>query len=156
MSRPRVVIVGDVILDRDVTGRASRLSPDAPVPVVDVETTRERPGGAGLAARLCATADVDVTLVAPIADDAPGRRLTEVLSSELTLVTLPHEGPTRCKTRVLTSGQVVVRLDEGGPGTPVRPPIGDLRRLLAAADLVLVSDYGAGVTRDPGLRRLYA
>lgn len=152
MSRPHIVIVGDVILDRDVTGQASRLSPDAPVPVVDVVATHERPGGAGLAARLCAAADVDVTLVAPIADDAAGRRLADVLSAELALVPLPHGGPTRTKTRVLTGGQVVVRIDDGGPGVPVQPSLEAVRRALRSADLVLVSDYGAGTTRDDGLR----
>lgn len=157
MNRPpRVVIVGDVILDRDVSGSATRLSPDAPVPVVDVEMTAERAGGAGLAARLCAADDAVVTLIAPIADDSPGRRLTELLSAGLTLVPLPHGGPTRCKTRVLTNGQVVVRLDDGGPGTPVQPPHDTVRRHLHSADLVLVSDYGAGTTRDAGLRRLCA
>lgn len=156
MSRPHVVVVGDVVLDRDVAGQASRLSPDAPVPVVEVDAVGERAGGAGLAARLCAAGDADVTLIAPIADDPAARRLTDLLSAELTLVPLLHEGPTRCKTRVLAGGQVVVRLDDGGPGAPVRPPLETVQRILRAADLVLVSDYGAGTTRDAGLRRLSA
>ncbi|MFD7512356.1 D-beta-D-heptose 1-phosphate adenosyltransferase, partial [Streptomyces sp. NPDC059853] len=52
MSGRPIVVVGDVLLDRDITGRAGRLAPDAPVPVVDVADERCRPGGAGLAAAL--------------------------------------------------------------------------------------------------------
>ncbi len=156
MSKPSVVVVGDVVLDRDITGRAERLCPDAPVPVVDVDGVRERPGAAGLAAQLCASGSVDVTLVAPLAPDAAGRRLAAMLSSDLTLVPLPHEGPTRHKTRVLAGGHVVVRLDEGGPGDPVDPPLDVIRDALRRADVILVSDYGAGTTRHAGIRELLA
>ena len=156
MSRPSVVVIGDVVLDRDISGRAERLSPDAPVPVVDVDGVRERPGAAGLAAQLCASGAVEVTLAAPIASDPAGRRLAAMLSSDLSLVPMPHEGRTRHKTRVLSRGQVVVRFDEGGPGEPVEPPVDVLRDVLRAADVVLVSDYGAGTTRHPAIRELLA
>ncbi|WP_249043257.1 bifunctional heptose 7-phosphate kinase/heptose 1-phosphate adenyltransferase, partial [Georgenia thermotolerans] len=157
-ARAHVVVVGDVVLDADVDGRVERLSPDAPVPVVDVTGRRESPGGAGLAALLCA-AGAQVTLVAPVADDAAGARLAAQLERHLTLVRLPHQGGTRTKTRIRSGGQSLVRVDDGGPGAP-----GDLdaeareavREVLAAADAVLVSDYGAGVTRDPALRDLLA
>src|SRR5690606_31196630 len=102
----------------------------------------------------CAASDTEVTLVAPLATDQPGRRLAAMLRSDVTLVPLPHEGPTRHKSRVLSRGQVVVRLDGGGPGTPADPPLEPVERALRGADVVLVSDYGAGVTRDPGLRGL--
>ncbi|GAA4285695.1 PfkB family carbohydrate kinase [Georgenia daeguensis] len=156
MSRdvPHVVVVGDVVLDRDVDGRVERLSPDAPVPVVDVTGTRESPGGAGLAALLCAAGGARVTLVAPVADDGPGERLAAHLRGSLTLVALPHEGGTRTKTRVRSSGQSLVRVDDGGPGAPGEVPTAEVAAVLAAADAVLVSDYGAGVTRDPALRAL--
>ena len=156
MSMPSVVVIGDVVLDRDISGRADRLSPDAPVPVIDVDRVRERPGAAGLAAQLCASRGVDVTLAAPIASDPAGQRLAAMLSSDLSLVPIPHEGPTRHKTRVLARGQVVVRFDEGGPGEPVDPPLDVVRDVLGAADVVLVSDYGAGTTRHPAIRELLA
>lgn len=156
MTKPSVVVIGDVVLDRDITGRAERLSPEAPVPVVDVDGVRERPGAAGLAAQLCASGAVDVTLAAPVASDAAGQRLAAMLSSDLNLVPLPHEGPTRHKTRVLAGGHVVVRLDEGGPGEPVDPPLDLVRSVLRDADVILVSDYGAGTTRHLGIRELLA
>lgn len=149
----RVVVLGDVLLDRDVVGRAERVCPDAPVPVVDVDEVRRRPGGAGLTALLCAQAGVDVTLVAPFAEDEAGAELRTLLtSSGVDVVALAHRGPTRRKTRVRAAGQSLLRLDDGGPGAPVAPDGGLVRETLLAADLVLVSDYGAGTTTDPVLR----
>ncbi|MFI9485408.1 PfkB family carbohydrate kinase [Promicromonospora sp. NPDC052451] len=156
-ARPLVVVVGDVLLDRDVDGTVTRLAPDAPVPVVDVAQVRQSPGGAGLAALLCAPR-ADVVLVAPLADDADGEELRRQLA-DVTLVPLGHEGPTRRKTRVRSSGQSLVRVDEGGPGTPagVTPETAEpVREALARCDAVLVADYGGGVTRDPLLRELLA
>jgi D-beta-D-heptose 7-phosphate kinase / D-beta-D-heptose 1-phosphate adenosyltransferase len=153
---PRIVVVGDVVLDRDMAGRADRVSPDAPVPVVDVDSVQESPGAAGLAALLCCGPGVEVSLVAPVADDPEGRRLARLLRAELDLLPIPHQGPTRRKTRVRSLGQSLVRLDSGGPGFPSDPPLPAVRDVLSGADVVLVSDYGAGVTREPGLRDLLA
>src|SRR5215217_6020321 len=105
MSRPHVVVVGDVVLDRDVDGRSDRLCPDAPVPVVDVTSRRESPGGAGLTALLVAASGARVTLVAPLADDDGGRVLARHLEPHLALVPLGHEGATRRKVRVRSAGQ---------------------------------------------------
>ncbi|MCM3660531.1 PfkB family carbohydrate kinase [Georgenia satyanarayanai] len=147
-------MVGDVVLDADVDGQVTRLSPDAPVPVLDVSATRHSPGGAGLAALLCTGR---VTLVAPIADDEHGDRLVAELEEHLTVLRLPHEGGTRRKTRIRSGGQSLVRVDDGGPGTPGEGlPLEEVAQVLASADAVLVSDYGAGTTHHPGLRQLLA
>jgi rfaE bifunctional protein nucleotidyltransferase chain/domain/rfaE bifunctional protein kinase chain/domain len=151
------VVVGDVVQDRDVHGHSDRLSPDAPVPVVDVDAVHDSPGGAGLTALLCVAAGADVTLVAPLADDAAGRRLVEQLGARMRVLALPHRGGTRRKTRIRSGGQSLARLDDGGPGAPdVLPPelLDRVAAELAAADVVLVSDYGAGTTRDADLRNL--
>lgn len=154
MNRPAVVVVGDVVLDADVEGTVERLAPDAPVPVLDVAATRESPGGAGLAALLCAAAGARVTLVAPVAEDEWGDRLATLLTEHVELVRLGHDGATRRKTRLRSQNQSLVRVDDGGPGTPQHVPVAAVEKALAAADVVLVSDYGAGVTRDPALRTL--
>ena len=65
-----LVVIGDTLLDRDIDGQVRRICPDAPVPVLDEETTSDRPGGAGLAACLAATHGYEVVLVTAIADDA--------------------------------------------------------------------------------------
>lgn len=150
----RIVVVGDAVLDRDVSGRAERVAPDAPVPVLDVDRVRESPGGAGLTALLCSAPGVEVQFVAPIADDEPGRRLASMLRAQVGLLALPHQGPTRLKTRLRSAGQSLLRLDEGGPGAPDQPDLAGVANVLAGADVVLVSDYGAGTTAHPGLRSL--
>ncbi len=169
--RRRVVVVGDAVLDRDLAGRSERLAPDAPVPVVDLQTTTESPGGAGLTALLVAegsagarpgTAPADVVLVAPLADDDAGRRLRtslEQAASPVAVVALGHRGGTRTKTRVRVAGQALLRLDDGGPGSPEPLDAAARQRLeevLASADVVLVSDYGAGTTSDPSVRAALA
>jgi D-beta-D-heptose 7-phosphate kinase/D-beta-D-heptose 1-phosphate adenosyltransferase len=154
--RRRIVVLGDLVLDRDLLGRTERIAPDAPVPVLDVENVRESPGGAGLTALLCATGDVEVLLIAPVAQDPPGARLLAQLRARIDVLPLAHQGGTRTKTRVRSAGQSLLRLDEGGPGTPVEPPLDQVRAALAEADVVLVSDYGAGTTSDPGVRELLA
>lgn len=156
--RPRVVVVGDAVLDRDLLGRSDRVAPDAPVPVVDVTGLDESPGGAGLTALLVA-GRARTSLVAPVADDDAGLRLREALESPtggVEVVALGHAGGTRTKTRVRVAGQSLVRLDEGGPATPVDVDLVVLAEALADADVVLVSDYGAGTTRDPAVREALA
>ncbi|MBW0101319.1 PfkB family carbohydrate kinase [Pseudonocardia sp. KRD291] len=153
-----VVVLGDVLLDVDMLGAVERSCPDAPAPVVDVAGERARPGGAGLAAVLAAELPgVDrVVLVTALGDDEAGARLARLLAGRVELVALPLRGGTVCKTRVLTGGEVLARLDTGdgraAPG-PVPPQV---RRALHAADAVLVSDYGRGVAAHEGLRRALA
>nr|WP_076404997.1 PfkB family carbohydrate kinase [Cellulosimicrobium aquatile] len=146
-----MVVVGDVLLDLDVDGQVTRFSPDGPVPVVDTLGVRRSPGGAGLTA-LLATDGAGVRLVAPFGDDDAGSELRALLRPHLDVVALPQVGTTRRKTRVRSGGQTVVRVDDGGPARP-----GDLseraaRAALAGADVVLVSDYGAGTTHAGPVR----
>ena len=75
-----LVVIGDALLDRDLDGRAERLAPDAPVPVVDAVERHDRAGGAGLAAALAAAAGHAVTLVCALGDDAAGARVRELLA----------------------------------------------------------------------------
>ncbi|MEU0198307.1 MULTISPECIES: D-glycero-beta-D-manno-heptose 1-phosphate adenylyltransferase [unclassified Streptomyces] len=137
-----LVVVGDALLDRDLTGRAERLAPDAPVPVVDDCGERTRPGGAALAAYLAARDGRDVTLVAGVGDDPASRELRRLLEPWLTLIPLPLTGPLSEKTRVLAHDRPVVRLDRGAGRT--REATDTARAAVRAAPAVLVSDYGRG------------
>jgi D-beta-D-heptose 7-phosphate kinase / D-beta-D-heptose 1-phosphate adenosyltransferase len=153
VSRGPLVVVGDALLDRDLDGDVSRLSPDAPVPVVDAPTDTPRPGGAGLAALLAAHDGRDVVLVTALSQDAAGRQLAGLLrDAGVTVVDLGLDGATPEKVRVRSGGRSLLRLDHGGPAG--RP--GDLtdqgRRALAAAGAVLVADYGRGVAAQRGVR----
>jgi len=147
-----LVVVGDTLLDVDLHGTASRVAPDAPVPVVDCQRERHRAGGAGLAAVLAAgLRDTDVVLITALGQDRLGTRLRDLLSSHMQVIPLPLEGGTPCKIRVQASGQPVVRLD-AGDGRPCPGPVSpQAERALRQAGAVLVADYGRGMAAHPGL-----
>ncbi len=142
MNGPKpLVVVGDVLLDEDIEGVATRLSPDASAPVVDVTGGRRHPGGAGLAAVLAARGGREVVLVTALGDDAASDAVRRDLCGRVRLVEIPLNGTLPVKTRVLAGGRPVVRIDRGG-GTPGEPADGAVRDALAQAHAVLVSDYG--------------
>jgi D-beta-D-heptose 7-phosphate kinase / D-beta-D-heptose 1-phosphate adenosyltransferase len=153
VSRREVVVLGDCLLDRDVHGHVERVCPDAPAPVVDVDEVDARPGGAGLTALLAARDDVHVTLVAPMADDAEGARLRELLEAAgVRVLALGHEGATRVKTRIRAGGQSIARIDTGGTGRPLGGLTPEAAEAIGSADVVLVSCYGGGTTADAAVR----
>lgn len=141
-SKAPLVVVGDALLDRDLTGSADRLAPDAPVPVVAGCEERVRPGGAALTACLAAADGRHVTLITGLGDDPASTRLRELLAGRVELIALPLTGPLSEKTRVLARGRPVVRLDRGDGR--VRTATAQARAALRAAPAVLVSDYGRG------------
>ncbi|MEU7470162.1 D-glycero-beta-D-manno-heptose 1-phosphate adenylyltransferase [Streptomyces sp. NPDC044984] len=149
MTGPKpLVVVGDVLLDEDIEGVATRLAPDAPAPVVDVTGDRRHPGGAGLAAALAARGGRDVVLVTALGDDPASEAVRRELGGRVRLLELPLHGTLPVKTRVLAGGRPVVRIDRGG-GTPGEPDEA-VREALAGAHAVLVADYGrhtAGAVR---------
>jgi D-beta-D-heptose 7-phosphate kinase / D-beta-D-heptose 1-phosphate adenosyltransferase len=107
MTRAPLVVVGDALLDRDLDGRAERLAPDAPVPVVDDPAERRRPGGAALAATLAATLGRRaVVLVTALADDQAGAVLRGLLElAGVEVVDLGLDGQTPEKIRVRAEGR---------------------------------------------------
>jgi rfaE bifunctional protein nucleotidyltransferase chain/domain/rfaE bifunctional protein kinase chain/domain len=157
MTAGRLVVVGDALLDRDLDGRAERLAPDAPVPVVDAIDERPRPGGAGLAAAIASAAGHSVTLICALGDDAAGRRLDGLLrDAGVEVRDLGLRGGTPEKIRVRAGGRALVRLDRGGESSACGPLTDDGRRALREADAVLVSDYGRGVAAEPAVREALA
>jgi rfaE bifunctional protein nucleotidyltransferase chain/domain/rfaE bifunctional protein kinase chain/domain len=157
-DRAPLVVVGDALLDLDLDGRAERLAPDAPVPVVDDPTERPRPGGAALAATLAAVLDRrEVVLVTALARDEPGATLRRLLElAGVAVVDLGLAGPTAEKIRVRAAGRSLLRVDRGSrPGRV--GPLGDAgRRAIAGATAVLVADYGRGLAAEPGVRAALA
>ena len=147
-----IVVVGDALLDVDLVGTASRLTPDAPVPVVEDVDTRERPGGAALAAVIAAQSGAEVTLVAPFGDDDGAARLRALLAGRVRLIEIPATSPTAVKQRIRVGDHSVARLDSGGSVST----FGELPAAAAAAirdaAAVLVADYGRGTTSAPDVR----
>ena len=152
-----LVVVGDALLDRDLDGRAERLAPDAPVPVVDALEPHDRAGGAGLAATIAAAAGHAVTLVCALGDDVAGARVRALLESAcVSVCDLGLPGATPEKVRVRAGGRALVRLDSGGETRACGPLNEAARAALRGADAVLVSDYGRGVAAEPTVRAALA
>jgi D-beta-D-heptose 7-phosphate kinase / D-beta-D-heptose 1-phosphate adenosyltransferase len=153
----RLVVVGDALLDREVHGSVDRLSPDAPVPVLDEGESGSRPGGAGLAAALAAREGRPVTLVTALAADSGAAELRAELDRlAVEVVDLGLAGSTPEKVRFLAGGRPLLRLDRGGAPESVGRPSAAARAAIGRADAVLVSDYGRGVARQPELRAAIA
>jgi D-beta-D-heptose 7-phosphate kinase/D-beta-D-heptose 1-phosphate adenosyltransferase len=154
--RPRICVVGDLLADADVHGEAQRLSPEAPVPVVDEKNVVHRAGGAGLAATMAVRGGASVTLVAAVADDEAGSRLRSLLAAEwVGICALPWDGTTIEKVRIGAAGVPMLRLDRGEGRIPADLPPLAVRRATEAitgADAVLVADYGRGVAAHPVVR----
>jgi len=144
----RVLVVGDVMLDRYWFGEVSRISPEAPVPIVHVKKTEERPGGAANVARNIASLGGHATLLSVIGDDEAGRALTDLLAKE-NVTTHFHKDatlPTTVKLRVIGRQQQLMRIDfETPPSREVlEDKLDDFESMVDAHDLVILSDYGKG------------
>ncbi|WP_269856920.1 PfkB family carbohydrate kinase [Streptomyces sp. RPT161] len=142
MRKRPLVVVGDALLDRDIDGQATRLAPDAPAPVVEVHGVRTRPGGAGLAAALAARDGREVILVTALGQGEADDTVRSLLADRVRIVDFPLNGTIPVKSRVRAGNRPLARLDDGGgtPGEPTEP----VRRAIAEAGAVLVSDYGRG------------
>src|SRR5436305_110383 len=116
----RVLVFGDVMLDRYCAGSAQRISPEAPVPVVRVQHEWDSPGGAANVAASLAALGADVTCAGVVGSDAAGAALRQRLAERgvRTLILVETDGnPTVTKTRVIANHQRLARLDvDGEPG----------------------------------------
>ncbi|WP_411150167.1 PfkB family carbohydrate kinase [Streptomyces sp. A30] len=152
----RLVVVGDVVLDRDITGIADRLSPEAPVPVVADAEDVDRPGGAGLAAVLAAREPGwRVTLVCGLGQDTHGARARGMLhEAGVEVIDLAIGGTTPVKTRVRAADRTLLRFDTAAD--PLRlGPLPDIARArLEEAAAVVVCDYGRGIAAHGELRQV--
>jgi D-beta-D-heptose 7-phosphate kinase/D-beta-D-heptose 1-phosphate adenosyltransferase len=151
----RITVVGDVLLDVDINGAATRLSPDAPVPVVDVADIRRRAGGAGLVATVLAQDGHDVALVTALSDDDGASHLRRALTGVAVLAGAPL-APTPTKTRVRIGTHPMVRFDEGCAPAPVPSSTGEMLAAIASAEAIVVADYGRGITANTDIRSALA
>lgn len=148
ICRTRILVAGDVMLDRYWFGDVSRISPEAPVPVVHVTRNEDRIGGAGNVARNAAALGAQVTLLSVAGRDEAGQALRALLEAESFTVQM-HEDPdysTITKLRVIGRQQQLLRVDfETQPGHEVlAAKLEAYAQLLADCDAVILSDYGKG------------
>lgn len=148
LSSARVLVVGDVMLDRYWFGDVSRISPEAPVPVVKVEKSEERPGGAANVARNASSLGAQVTLLSVVGDDEAGVALGRLMERENVRSSLHLDAAisTTVKLRVVGRQQQLLRIDfETTPSHEVlRAKLAEFEKLLAECDVVILSDYGKG------------
>lgn len=151
-STAKILVLGDVMLDSYYIGATERISPEAPVPVVKVQTIEQRPGGAANVALNAATLGAQVRLLSIVGDDAA----SQVLENELRAVGVEviflkqANYQTIIKQRVLSQNQQLLRLDFEIPLPLTLSPQAVLEKFqqqLAWADVVILSDYAKGVLR---------
>ena len=146
-----VLVVGDVMLDRTVEGTAARISPEAPVPVVTVARTVDRPGGAANVCSAVAAAGGQVRVVGCVGDDEAGSVVRRLLADRGVrcdhLIDVAGH-PTTVKTRLLAGHHQVARFDVERIGLPT-PALARLRDTAhdaaAGCDAIILSDYAKGV-----------
>jgi D-beta-D-heptose 7-phosphate kinase/D-beta-D-heptose 1-phosphate adenosyltransferase len=150
-SSTRVVVAGDVMLDRYLFGSTGRISPEAPVPVVHVHETDDRPGGAANVAVNLASLGITTRLVGVVGDDAAADALEAIMNERGIDCDFARaaDRPTITKTRVQSRGQQLIRLDQENAA----PLQGDamttrLQGAIDGAGAVVLSDYGKGALSD--------
>ena len=143
-----MLVVGDVMLDRYWFGQVGRISPEAPVPVVLVERSEERPGGAANVARNAAALGAEVELLSVIGQDEAGDCLSGLISADGVRARLHRDAtvPTTVKLRVIGRQQQLLRIDfETLPSHEVlAAKLQDFQSSVAQNDLVIFSDYAKG------------
>ncbi len=151
-STARILVIGDVMLDRYWSGQAARISPEAPVPVVKVKTIEERVGGAANVALNIAKLGGNVTLIGVIGDDADGDKLQRLLLAEGVECDfiVDKNLHTICKLRVMAQHQQLLRVDF--EETPLNFNHSELSNLLqkhlAKNEVIVFSDYGKGTLEN--------
>lgn len=148
-EKAKILVVGDVMLDRYWFGDVNRISPEAPVPVLKVERVEERPGGAANVARNIASLGGHCTLLSVVGADEAGDCLEKLLTQHGNVTALLYRDSTistTIKLRAVARHQQLLRIDfETQPSHEVlNAKLADFREKLADADVVILSDYGKG------------
>jgi rfaE bifunctional protein kinase chain/domain len=151
-KQSRLLVVGDVMLDQFIWGSVARISPEAPVPVVDFERENFMPGGAANVARNLTALHAPTELFGVVGRDLAARQLISLLGGQRVgcrgLVSQTAR-PTSLKTRIVAHQQQVVRIDrearDGLEGPLCRRLLSGIKAQLPTAAAVIVGDYGKGV-----------
>ena len=147
-KKARLLIVGDVMLDRYWFGDTERISPEAPVPVVLVSKEDERLGGAANVARNAASVGAQISILGVVGDDEPGKVVERLLEEQGVKSYLQRDPDlkTTVKLRVVARQQQLIRLDfeEAPSEAALAHKLERYEKLVGDADVVILSDYGKG------------
>src|SRR2546426_258804 len=160
-GRPRVLVVGDLMLDQYCWGKVDRISPEAPVPVVLLEHQTHTPGGAANVACNLAKLGCEVSVAGTVGADENGNRLLnslQELSVDTSAISVLPGRPTTVKTRVLGGHQQVLRIDAEDrrplSACDYERLLSGVTRQLASYSAVILSDYAKGVLIDSVCQRI--
>jgi D-beta-D-heptose 7-phosphate kinase/D-beta-D-heptose 1-phosphate adenosyltransferase len=160
-AKANVLVVGDVMLDQFIWGSVARISPEAPVPVVDFERESFMPGGAANVARNLTALRASTEIFGAIGQDTAAEHLRELLAEQhvgCSGLVENSQRHTSVKTRIVAHKQQVVRIDretrDGLDGPLTARLLGNLKAKLKKADAVIVGDYGKGVVTQPLLNEI--
>jgi len=159
-----ILVIGDIIVDEFIWGDVTRISPEAPVPVVSVNKIDRRLGGSANVVRNLHALNTASAMLGIVGDDEPGQwvhqRLAELNSDNRGVVTKTNNRPTAIKTRIIARHQQVVRYDrewtQAAHADSHRHMIDSLDVLLPESTAVILSDYGKGVLTPEFIRQLIA
>ncbi len=163
LGNPRLAIIGDLIMDRYMIGDVSRISPEAPIPVLAVKTNELRLGGAGNVAANLVAMEANVEVVGVVGDDGLGRAMREefeAIGADVEGLVIDGSRPTIEKTRMMSGVQQMLRVDrEERTAIPAEVEARILAASLQAVsrcDCVVLSDYGKGLLTDGVLTQVIA
>jgi D-glycero-beta-D-manno-heptose-7-phosphate kinase len=152
MKGKRIAIIGDLMLDRYIWGAVTRISPEAPVPVVDMESEQARLGGAANVAKNIQSLGGEPYLIGVIGDDNSGKVVRELLAESGFAsdgIVVDQSRPTTVKTRIIAHGQHVVRIDRESRmdiSTAIQEQVMNvLRQKITSIDGIIIEDYNKGV-----------
>ena len=152
----RILVIGDLMLDEYIWGKVSRISPEAPVPIVNVTGESYYPGGAANVARNVRELTREAAVMGLVGTDPQGGRLIELMEAagiDTSTVQRDAALPTTVKTRIIARNQQVVRVDreQKSPLTPQQAALAmdRLDRMIGSLDGIIVADYGKGFLTQP-------
>ena len=159
-KKQTILVIGDTMVDKFIWGKVSRISPEAPVPVVEITKETETLGAAGNVANNITALGAKAVIISAIGEDNTGKSMFEMLEEKgidaSRLVYDPHR-PTIIKTRIIATNQQVVRVDREIKGVLSRLTeakiIKNIEAAVPEADGMILSDYGKGVINPKVLKR---
>jgi D-glycero-beta-D-manno-heptose-7-phosphate kinase len=159
----RIAVLGDCMVDRYLWGHVERISPEAPVPIVEIERETFTLGGAGNVAANLHALGAEPLLFGVAGDDTDGAMLRTALEQRgisTAHLTVDRTRPTTVKTRIIAHSQQVVRADRESradvSGAPLEALLAEIAKVLPSCDGLVVSDYGKGVVNARTLERVLA
>ncbi|MDR2192778.1 MAG: D-glycero-beta-D-manno-heptose-7-phosphate kinase [Endomicrobium sp.] len=159
-KKQSVLVIGDTMIDKFVWGKVKRISPEAPVPIVEVTKETETLGGAGNVANNIAALGGKAYIVSAIGDDVIGRALMEMMRGKNIngdYLVCDQDRPTIIKTRIIAVSQQLVRVDKEIKGSFHRSTenkiIKNIETLIPKVNAVIISDYGKGVVSQKVLKK---